>query len=95
MEGRGVAHMGWPRPLPIWSINYIHFNGKGSKNEQFLSSSLEMAHICILLFIQIVVKSAIIDYSKIQMYAISKLLDKNGSFLNMLTLKCMELIDQE
>ena len=54
-----------------------------------------MAHICILLFIQIVVKSAIIDYWKIQMYAISKLLDKNGSFLNMLTLKCMELIDQE
>ena len=90
-----MAHMGWPRPLPIWSINYTHFNGKGSKTEQFLPSSSKMAHICILLFIQIVVKSAIIDYSKIQMYAISKLLDKNGSFLNMLTLRCMELIDQE
>ena len=90
-----MAHMGWPRPLPIWSINYIHFNGKGSKNEQFLSSSLEMAHIYILLTIQIVVKSGIFDYSKIQMCAISKLLDENSSFLNMLTLKFMELIDQE
>ena len=90
-----MAHMGWPRPLPIWSINYIHFNGKGSKNEQFLSSSLEMAHIYILLTIQIVVKSAIFDYSKIQMCAISKLLNKNCSFLDMLTMKCIGLIDHE
>ena len=87
--------MGWPLPLPIWSINYIHFKHNIFKNEQFLSSSFEMAHICILLVIKIVLKSAKIDYSKIQMCAILKLLDKNGSFLDILTLKCIGLIDQE
>ena len=90
-----MAYMGWPLPLPIWSINYIHFKHNIFKNEQFLSSSFEMAHICILLVIKIVLKSTKIDYSKIQMCAISKLLDKNGSFLDILTLKCMRLIDQE
>ena len=29
-----MAHIGWPRPLPIWSINHIHLNGNLSKNEQ-------------------------------------------------------------
>ena len=90
-----MAHMGWPRPLPIWSINYIHLNGNLSKNEQFSSSIFEMAHICILQIIQTVLKSAINDHSKIQMFAIPKLLDKNRSFLDVLTLKCIGLIDQE
>ena len=86
--------MGWPCPLPIWSINYIHFKGNIFKNEQFLISSFEMADICILLNIKIVLKTAKIDYSKIQMSAISKLLNQNCSFLNMLPLKCIWLIDQ-
>ena len=90
-----MAHMGWPRPLPIWSINHIHFNGNLLKNEQFSSSSFEMAHICILQIIQIVLKSAINDHSKIQMFAIPKLLDENRSYLDVLTLKCIGLIDQE
>ena len=90
-----MAHMGWPLPLPIWSINYIHFNGKIPKCELFSSSSFEMAHSYILLIIKLVLKSAIIDYSKIQMCAISKLLDEYRSFLNILTLKCIGSIDQE
>ena len=80
--------MGWPCPLSIWSINYIHFKGNIFKNEQFLLTSFKMAYICILLNIKIVLKSAKIDYSKIKMSAISKLLDKNGSFFDMLPLKC-------
>ena len=61
------------------------------KNEQVLSGSFEMADICILLTIKILIilKTVKIDYSKIQMSAISKLLDKNCSFLNMLPLKCI------
>ena len=90
-----MAQMGRPRPLYSWSINPIHFKVNIVKDERFSVSSFEMAHICILLTIQTVIKSAIIDYLKIQMGAISKLLDKNRLFLNMLTLKCMELIDQE
>ena len=37
--GSGVAHLGWPYPLLILSINYIHFKSNIVKNEQFLSSS--------------------------------------------------------
>ena len=88
------AHVGGPYPLPIWSINYIHFKSNIFKNEQFLSSSFEMADICILLTIKIVLKSAKIDYSKIQKSAISKLPNQRCSFLNMLLLKYIYLIDQ-
>ena len=54
-----------------------------------------MALICILLIIKIVLKSAINANSKIQMCAISKLLYKNCLFLDILTLKCIGLIDEE
>ena len=47
LEGRGVAQMGRPRPFYSWSINSIHFKVNIFKNEPFLSSSFEMAYICI------------------------------------------------
>ena len=81
--------MGGPYPLPILSINYIQFKSNIFENEQFLYSSFEMADICILLTIKIILKSGKIDYSKIKMSAISKLLDKNGSLFDMLPLKCI------
>ena len=58
-------------------------------------SSFEMASSYIFPTYQTVLKWSEIDLSKIKIAVVSKVLDKNRSFLNMLTLKCIGLIGQE
>ena len=57
--------------------------------------SFEMAIIYIFPTYQIVLKWSKIDLSKIQIAVFSKVLIENSSFWNMLSWKCIELIDQE
>ena len=93
LEGRGLAQMGRPCPLYFWSINSIHFKVKTFKNERFLSSSFGMADICILEWSFMADFSTIWMICKVQMCAISKLLDENCSFFDRLPLKCIHMID--
>ena len=88
-----MTQMGWPRSLYSWSIDLIHFKAKIFKNEQILSSSFEMAHISVFEYSNMAEFSTSLMVSKIQMCAISKLLDKNCSHFDILPLKCMYVID--
>ena len=56
--------------------------------------SFEMAIIYIFPTYKIVLKWSKIDLSKIQIAVFLKVLIENSSFLNMLSWKCIELIDQ-
>ena len=57
--------------------------------------SFEMAIIYIFPTYKIVLKWSKIDLSKIQIAVFSKVLIENCSFLNILSLKYIELVDQE